>query len=739
MNANQLPYAVLDRDVVAMSHGKSSAHGVGDTVPTFGAPRDGTPSTGSRGGTARETLNTLAKVNRVVLRENDRVTMLDAVCKILIEHRDYIYAWVGLNRQNSGDVFLAAASGPTCTFLEDFSLSGDGSSDRGPLCAVRAIRNAAPFLIDGSEHEDPCPECPTRREYPGRTTLALPLIRDGKNYGVFVVHATGPGIFDRQEQALLADLADNIAYALEKLEADERGENHLVEVMLLNEITRVALESTTIGEALPLLATQLQGALNADGCDLALWNIQRQEITSVASTAEEGADSPRSCPQSEGVAAVLAANRPVPCGPGCMPISAPGPKGPYIMGMPLVAHSTPLGAAFVTFNEERPCVQCDLSRARTITGHIALAIAHTTTVEANSRRIKALLALHETSVDLAGHHDIKALLRAIVVRAGKLVGTGMGGLYLTVPNGLQMVVARGMLEPFIDQVLPLGEGASGRAVNSRKAILINDYATWEGSSPMYADLRVGSVIAAPLLWKDQVLGAFHVEHPSPNVFGPDDIEIVSLFAEQAAVAIANARLIYNTETARKELELGYTATLEGWVRALDLRDQETEGHTQRVTDLTIELARRMDVSEDQLEPIRRGALLHDIGKIGIPDAILRKPGPLTEDEWTIMRRHPQMAWDMLSPIEYLRTALAIPYGHHERWNGSGYPLGTKRRQIPQAARIFAVVDVYDALRSNRPYREGWPEEQVIDYIKERSGISFDPEIIDAFLELMSER
>ncbi|MCK5378453.1 MAG: GAF domain-containing protein, partial [Acidobacteria bacterium] len=499
MNANQLPYAVLDRDVVAMSHGKSSAHGVGDTVPTFGAPRDGTPSTGSRGGTARETLNTLAKVNRVVLRENDRVTMLDAVCKILIEHRDYIYAWVGLNRQNSGDVFLAAASGPTCTFLEDFSLSGDGSSDRGPLCAVRAIRNAAPFLIDGSEHEDPCPECPTRREYPGRTTLALPLIRDGKNYGVFVVHATGPGIFDRQEQALLADLADNIAYALEKLEADERGENHLVEVMLLNEITRVALESTTIGEALPLLATQLQGALNADGCDLALWNIQRQEITSVASTAEEGADSPRSCPQSEGVAAVLAANRPVPCGPGCMPISAPGPKGPYIMGMPLVAHSTPLGAAFVTFNEERPCVQCDLSRARTITGHIALAIAHTTTVEANSRRIKALLALHETSVDLAGHHDIKALLRAIVVRAGKLVGTGMGGLYLTVPNGLQMVVARGMLEPFIDQVLPLGEGASGRAVNSRKAILINDYATWEGSSPMYADLRVGSVIAAPLL------------------------------------------------------------------------------------------------------------------------------------------------------------------------------------------------------------------------------------------------
>jgi GAF domain-containing protein len=727
--------------MAAMSQGKPSAQGGVDAAPTFRAtqPLGEASPPSSRDRTAGEILRTLAKVNRVVLQENDRVAMLDAICKILVEHPDYIYAWVGLTRQTPGDVFLAAASGPTCDFLENFSLSTDGPSDLGPLCAVQAIRNAAPFLIDGSEHEDPCPDCPTRKEYPERTTLALPLIRDERSYGVFVVHATGPGIFDQQEQALLADLADNIAYALEKLEADERGKNHLEEVMLLNEITRVALESTTIGEALEHLAVQLQGALKADQCDLALWNTQRQEITSVASTAQDGDDSPRICPQSEGVAAVLAANRPVPCGQGCVPIPAPGPTGPFIMGMPLVAHDTPLGAAFVTFDDERPSVQCDLNRARTITGHIALAIAHTTTVEANARRIKALLALHETAVDLAGHHDIKALLRTIVIRAGKLVGTEMGGLYLTVPNGLQMVVARGMLEPFVDQVLPAGQGASGRAVVSRKAILINDYATWKGSSPMYADIQVGSVIAAPLLWKDQVLGAFHVEHPSPNAFGPDDIEIVSLFAEQAAVAIANARLIYNTETARKELELGYTATLEGWVRALDLRDQETEGHTQRVTDLTVELARRMDVAEDQLEPIRRGALLHDIGKIGIPDAILRKPGPLTEDEWTIMRRHPQMAWDMLSPIEYLRTALAIPYGHHERWDGSGYPLGTKGRQIPQAARIFSVVDVYDALRSNRPYRDGWPEEQVIDYIKERSGVSFDPEIIDAFLDMMSER
>ncbi len=723
-----------------MSQGKYPARTADDTAPEIGMTSLPERAASAKSGNkvAGEILRTLAKVNRVVLRENDRVTMLDAVCKILVEHRNYVYAWVGLIGQTPEEVSLAASSGPTCTFLDNFSLSLQDSSRRGPQCAIEAIRKGIPFLIDGSENKDPCPECPTRREYPNRTTLAIPLVRDGKNYGVFVVHATGPGIFDRPEQALLTDLGDNISYALEKLEADQQRKNHLEEVMLFNEITRVALESTAITDALPHLAVQLQGALNADRCDLALWNDQRQEITSVASTDSGATTDPAICPQVEGVAAVLVANRPVPCGPGCVPVPAPGPSGPFIMGMPLVAHGNPLGAAFVTFDEERPCIQCDLNRARMIAGHIALAIAHTTTVEANSRRIEALLALHETSVDLAGHRDIKGLLRAIVIRAGKLVGTDMGGLYLTVPNGLQMVVARGMLEPFVDRVLPLGEGASGRAVASRKAILIEDYSTWEGSSPMYADIGVGAVIAAPLLWKDEVLGAFHVEHPSPNAFGSDDIEIVSLFAEQAAVAIANARLIYNTETARKELELGYTATLEGWVRALDLRDQETEGHTQRVTDLTVELARRMNVAEDQLEPIRRGALLHDIGKIGIPDAILRKPGPLTEDEWRVMRRHPQMAWDMLSPIEYLRTALAIPYSHHERWNGSGYPLGTKARQIPLAARIFAVIDVYDALRSDRPYRNGWPEERVIDYIKDHTGTSFDPEIVEAFLAMVLE-
>jgi PAS domain S-box-containing protein len=198
-----------------------------------------------------------------------------------------------------------------------------------------------------------------------------------------------------------------------------------------------------------------------------------------------------------------------------------------------------------------------------------------------------------------------------------------------------------------------------------------------------------------------------------------------------------------TERKRAELELqhahadlaeAYDATIEGWSKVLDLRDKETEGHTQRVTEITVRLARALSVPEDQIIHIRRGALLHDIGKMAIPDVILQKPGPLTEAEWLEMRQHSDYAQQMLSPIVYLRPALEIPYCHHERWDGSGYPRALKGLEIPLSARIFSIVDVWDALLSNRPYRHGSTEESVLEYIKKQSGISFDPQLVEAFLE-----
>ena len=192
----------------------------------------------------------------------------------------------------------------------------------------------------------------------------------------------------------------------------------------------------------------------------------------------------------------------------------------------------------------------------------------------------------------------------------------------------------------------------------------------------------------------------------------------------------------NLERAHTELMTAYDATIAGWSHALDLRDKETEGHSQRVTQLTLKLAERFGMTQEELIHIRRGALLHDIGKLGVPDSILHKPGKLDESEWEIMRRHPQHAYNMLYPIDYLHPALNIPYCHHEKWDGTGYPRGLKGEEIPLSARIFAIADVWDALTSDRPYRLALTEEYASNYVQEQSGKHFDPQVVELFLKLI---
>ena len=207
---------------------------------------------------------------------------------------------------------------------------------------------------------------------------------------------------------------------------------------------------------------------------------------------------------------------------------------------------------------------------------------------------------------------------------------------------------------------------------------------------------------------------------------------------QAAVAIENSQLIEGLKKANTELTQAYDATIAGWSLAMDLRDKETEGHTQRVMQMTVALARKIGLPEKDIQFIRRGALLHDIGKIGIPDAILLKPGFLTDEEFEEMKKHPLYAYKMLKSIDYLIPALDIPHLHHEKWDGSGYPHGLKGAAVPLPARIFAIVDVYDALTSDRPYRQAWSKAAALEHIRQESGKHFDPDLVNLFMEFMTE-
>jgi HD-GYP domain-containing protein (c-di-GMP phosphodiesterase class II) len=238
-----------------------------------------------------------------------------------------------------------------------------------------------------------------------------------------------------------------------------------------------------------------------------------------------------------------------------------------------------------------------------------------------------------------------------------------------------------------------------------------------------------SILCVPLKMKEEIIGVIFVDsRVHSGLFQKNDLRMLSAFADQAAIAIENARMF-------EELQDAYDATLRGWAITLELRDKETEGHTQRVTTLTCRLAKRLGINGEELENIERGALLHDIGKLAIPDDILLKRGELTLPERKFMELHPEFAKDLLEKIEYLHPAMDIPYCHHEKWDGSGYPRNLRGDEIPFAARIFAVVDVWDALTSYRPYREPLPPEKVRKIIRADSGKHFDPRVVDAFLEM----
>ncbi len=241
-----------------------------------------------------------------------------------------------------------------------------------------------------------------------------------------------------------------------------------------------------------------------------------------------------------------------------------------------------------------------------------------------------------------------------------------------------------------------------------------------------------SYYSVPLVAKGQIKGVLDLFNRTP--LNPDQewFNFLETLAGQAAIAIDNTSLLEDLHRSNVELSLAYDTTLEGWSKALDLRDRETEGHTQRVVDITLRIAQTMGIDDQELTHMRRGALLHDIGKMGIPDSILLKPGPLTDEEWEVMKRHPVYAYELIYPITHLRPSLDIPYCHHEKWDGSGYPRGLKGEQIPLAARIFAVVDVWDALTSDRPYRKAWTSSKAKAYIQDQAGKHFDPQVVEIF-------
>ncbi len=359
-------------------------------------------------------------------------------------------------------------------------------------------------------------------------------------------------------------------------------------------------------------------------------------------------------------------------------------------------------------------------------------------IELQLRRLEALHAIDtaiSSSLDL--HYTVNVLLEQVTKR----LGIDAADVLLLDPDTymLEFTAGSGFKTTSISHPhLELGEDQAGQAVLERRVVFVQDLKKNDKLLQRAETLTKENFVSycgVPLLSKGKVKGVLEIFQRKPLEMDRDWLDFLETLAGQTALAIEDSALFHDLEHTNIELTLAYDATIEGWSHALDLRDKETEGHTKRVTEMTIRLARTLGMSEADLVQIRRGALLHDIGKMGIPDAILSKAGPLTKKEQQKMRQHPSMAYEMLRPITFLRPALEIPYSHHEKWDGSGYPQGLSGEKIPIAARIFAVVDVWDALRSNRPYRKRWTDKKVRKHIQEQSGLYFDPGIVEVFLNM----
>jgi putative nucleotidyltransferase with HDIG domain len=372
----------------------------------------------------------------------------------------------------------------------------------------------------------------------------------------------------------------------------------------------------------------------------------------------------------------------------------------------------------------------------------AAGVIHSTRLrEQTARRLNQLQALHTVDLAISSSFDLRPILNTVISQTIAQLDVDAVDVLLFHPHlqTLDYIAGQGFHTRAIEQThLRLGECFAGRAALERHTLHIPNLPE-TGSNFTRASLLAGESFlefyAVPLIAKGEIKGVLEVFHRASLPRNPEWLDFLETLAGQAAITIDQTQLFDDLQRANLELIIAYDATIEGWARAMDLRDKETENHTRRVTEMTLSLAKALGIKDSETLHIRRGALLHDIGKMGVPDNILLKEGALTEEEWILMRRHPNFAYEMLQPIKYLRQSLDIPYSHHEKWDGTGYPRGLAGEQIPLAARIFAIVDVWDALTSDRPYRKGWSKQKALKHIREQRGKHFDPRVVDAFLEI----
>ena len=656
------------------------------------------------------------------------------------------------------DAFYLALYDPTTEEL-DYRIKTDLGVREPPQrrtmkagLGAHVIREARPLLIRDYETDTrfppPAPETLFGTMKPPRAWLGVPIVVGEDVVGVISIQSYTPNAYSEEDQQLLMTIADQVAVAIQRARLFEETQRRLRELEVMNEVSSVLRRASTTHEILPALLDATLRALDAQDGVAVLYDPEHAIPREVATRGEFAQANHSHIFAAEGIVEYVIATGQTYiarefCTDPLMQDRAYSTRIPAGWGgvcTPIRTAQETIGVVVIGVSLPRVIQPTEARLVQTLAEMAGNAIYRAQLYEQAERQVRRLNALHTIDTALSASLDLHVTLNILLEQAILQLEADAACALVLNPDTqmLECVASKGFRHlAFTSQHLRFGEGYAAEAVLEQRIIHYPNLTSREDPrAELCAQENFVAYYAAPLMSKGQPKGVLEIFHRAPHQATAEWLEFLETLAGQAAIAIELADLFTHLQQSHLELAIAYDSTIEGWAYLLDLRDRETEGHTRRVAELTMRLGRALGISEAELVHLRRGALLHDIGKMAVPDRILRKKGQLTRAEMQEMQRHPQYAYEMLSSIEYLRKAIDIPYCHHERWDGSGYPRGLKGEEIPLAARIFAIVDVWDALRSQRPYRRAWERAEACAYLRAQAGKYFDPHLVEVFLQIV---
>jgi len=613
----------------------------------------------------------------------------------------------------------------------------------------RVSRKNNLILVYDAQEDDLFEKWPGSEYIRGWMTMAM--YSQNSLIGFLNLDSRTPGAFTEEHAALARTFANQAVTAIERARLNIETRQRFEELEMVSRVSYQLRAARETREMLPILLDEIRASIKTD--EAAIWLFEASKNILVAQTASGKLNAiPRKeFKPSEGIVGKVYSS-------GLPHLSLDYSKDPVAhhenarfigegwssIAVPIRTTAAVIGVLVVGIKSPRKVEAHHQNLLLTLAEIAGNAIYRSNLYERGEEQIRRLTALREMDAAISSSLDLQITLNIITDHLVSKMGVTAAAILVFNPNSqtLDFYAAQGFRNRKTNRTsISIGEGFAGQVLLSRKPIHMENLTAEKGNNyfAFLSGENLAGYFAVPLFSKGAARGILETYFAQPTPLTQDWQDFVQTLAGQATIAIDNAQLFENLQRTNQELSLAYDTTLEGWGKALELRDKETQGHTKRVTNLTLELARQMGIPEANLTQIRRGTLLHDIGKMGVPDSILHKPGPLNDEETAEMRKHPQYAYDLLSSIPYLRPALDIPYYHHEWWNGSGYPQGVRGEAIPLAARIFAVVDVWDALLSDRPYRPAWPEEKVMEYIVGLAGLQFDPKVVTTFKKMLAHK